>query len=305
LIEHLPQVRYIAKRIHDRLPQHVPLEDLINSGVLGLIEALHKYDPSKHVQLKSYAKVRIRGAILDSLRELDWSPRTLRKRARQIEYASQALRIRFARAPLDTEVAAELGMSLNKFHRLLGDLHGLEVVSLQALSSDDGYGDDGSRYLAHTTAEDPVSLCLRAEMNRFLARAIRELAPRKREILVLYYFKELSMKEVGARLGVGESRVSQIHTATLGRLRVRMRQLLASRARQKPTRNLESRAPSRANGSRTRVEPALDIPAGIPENGCRAKRHPASLPALSRSHRDGMQISRPDQAVAELVGQGA
>lgn len=303
-MEHLPQVRYIAGRIHDRLPQHVPLEDLINSGVLGLMEALRKYDPSKHVQLKSYAKVRIRGAILDSLRDLDWSPRTLRRRARQIEYASQTLRIRFARAPLDTEVAAELGMSLNKFHRLLGDLHGLEVVSLQALSSDNGYGDDGSRYLAHTTAKDPDSLCLRAEMSRFLGRAISELAPRKQEILVLYYFEELSMKEVGARLGVGESRVSQIHTATLGRLRARMRQLLESRVRQKPTQNLGSRAWSRANGSRTRVEPSLDIPSGIPENGCRPRPRPASGPPISQSHRDGIEISRPEPAVAELVAQG-
>lgn len=297
-------MHYIAGRIHDRLPQHVPLEDLINSGVLGLMEALHKYDPSKHVQLKSYAKVRIRGAILDSLRELDWSPRTLRRRARQIEYASQTLRIRLARAPLDTEVAAELGMSLNKFQRLLGDLRGLEVLSLQALSSDDGHGDDGSRYLAHTTAEDPASLCLRAEMNKLLARAISELAPRKQEILVLYYFEELSMKEVGARLGVGESRVSQIHTAALCRLRARMRQLLQSRPRQKPARNPESRAWSRANDSRTRVEPALDIPSGIPENGCRPRPQPASVPAISRPHPAGMQISRPEQAVTELVAQG-
>ncbi len=235
LIDHLPQVYYIARRIHDRLPQHVPLDDLVHSGVLGLMEALHNYDPSKNVQLKSYAKVRIQGAILDSLRELDWCPRTLRKKARQIECAHQTLRKRLGRAPADTEVAAEMGIGLKKFQQLLGDLHGLEVISLQAMGSDDGTRDDGTSYLAQTMTEDPSELCLRSEMNGLLARAVGELAPRKRQVLALYYLHDLTMKEVGARLGVGESRVSQIHSAVLVRLRVRMRQLLESRHRQKPT----------------------------------------------------------------------
>src|SRR5260370_24013444 len=129
------------------------------------MEALHKYDPRKNVLLKSYAKVRIRGDILDSLRELDWSPRTLRKKARQIEHANQNLRTRLGRTPFDTEVAAALGISLKKFHHLLGDLHGLEVVSLQALSSEEGYGDEGSLHLPRSSAEDPRHICLRTEMN--------------------------------------------------------------------------------------------------------------------------------------------
>jgi RNA polymerase sigma factor for flagellar operon FliA len=242
LIKHLTQVRFIAGRIHDRLPRHLPLEDLVQSGVLGLMEAVQKYDPSKNVQLKSYAKVRIRGAILDSLRELDWGPRTLRRRARQIESAQQILRTRFGRAPLDTELATELGISLKKFQQLLGDLHGLEVVSLQAMGSEDGSGEEGARHVPHSAAEDPSEACLRSEMSRLLARAISELPPRKRQVLALYYFEELTMKEAGARLGIGESRVSQIHTAALARLGVRMRQLLESRARQRQRKELHTRA---------------------------------------------------------------
>ncbi len=250
LMEHLPQVHYIARRIHDRLPRHVPFDDLVHSGVLGLMEALHNYDPSKNVQLKSYAKVRIRGAILDSLRELDWSPRTLRRKARQIENAHHALRIRLGRTPCDSEIAAELGIGLKKFQRLIGELHGLEVVSLHAMPSEDGYGEDGSIYFLQAVTEDSSDLCLRSEMNGLLARAVGELPPRKRQVLALYYFEELTMKEVGARMGVGESRVSQIHSAALVRLRVRMRQLLRSRCHQKPTPEKEALKALR-QGSRT------------------------------------------------------
>ncbi len=255
LIEHLPQVRYIAGRIHNRLPQHVPLEDLVNSGMLGLMEALEKYDPTRNVQLKSYAKVRIRGAILDSLRELDWSPRTLRRKARLIEYANQHLRTRFGRAPADTELAAEMGMSLRRFQHLLGDLHGLEIVSLQAMGPEDGHGDESLRYPPHSSTEDPASACLRSEMNSLLGRALSELAARKRQVLALYYFEELTMKEVGARLGVGESRVSQIHTAALSRLRARMRQLLEARARVK---SAWPRPSSKASEPRTLLDRAPD-----------------------------------------------
>lgn len=228
LMEHFPQVQYIARRIHERLPRHVPLDDLVHAGVLGLMEALHNFDPSKNVQLKSYAKVRIRGAILDSLRELDWSPRTLRRKARQIENAHHTLRTRLGRAPLDTEIAAEVGIGLKKFQRLIGEIHGLEVISLHAVPSEDGHGEDGSGYFLQAVTEDPSALCLRSEMNGLLARAVGELPLRKRQVLALYYFEELTMKEVGARMGVGESRVSQIHSAALVRLRLRMRQLLRS-----------------------------------------------------------------------------
>ncbi len=236
LMEQLPQVRYIARRIHDRLPQHVALEDLVHAGVLGLIEALHKYDPAKNVLLKSYAKFRIQGAILDSLRDLDWSPRTLRKKARQLERAHQELRARLGRPATEPELATELGIDLKELHRLLSDLHGLNLGSLQAESSEQGGGHDMCNSLRNAPEDDPSYLCLRSEMKHLLARAIGELPPRHRQMLALYYYEELTMKEVGIVMGVGEARVSQIHSAAMVRLRVRMRDLLDPRPPQGPPR---------------------------------------------------------------------
>src|SRR5437588_2527904 len=134
LLEQLPQVRFIARRIHERLPRHVPLEDLVHAGVLGLMDALNKYDGAKHVQFSSYAKFRIRGAILDSLRELDWSPRELRRKARRLQEAHSSLSGVLGRSPTEPELAAELGMDLHNFQALLTDLDGLEIGSLRGTS---------------------------------------------------------------------------------------------------------------------------------------------------------------------------
>src|SRR5215471_8034127 len=131
LTEQLPQVRYIARRIHERLPQHVPFEDLVHAGVIGLIDALQKFDQGKHVQFGSYAKFRIRGAILDSLREMDWSPRELRRKARQVEEALHQLRSELGRNPSEQELAAALRVDLHQLQVLLGEIDGLEVGSLR------------------------------------------------------------------------------------------------------------------------------------------------------------------------------
>lgn len=126
VLEQLPQVRYIAQKIHSRLPQHIPLEDLVNTGVLGLIEALAKFDPKRNVQLQSYARYRIQGAILDSLREQDWSPRLLRQKERQLEMTREKLKVRLGRLPSQAELAAGLGISDQQFQLLLRDLQGLD-----------------------------------------------------------------------------------------------------------------------------------------------------------------------------------
>src|SRR5712692_6991019 len=147
LMEQLPQVRYIARRIHERLPRHVPLEDLVHAGVVGLIDALHKFDRSKHVQFGSYAKFRIRGAILDSLREMDWSPRDLRRKARRLEEAHDKLRSALARNPSEPELATELGMDLRGLQLLLGKIDGLKVGRLRVESPRDGREDDLCEYL--------------------------------------------------------------------------------------------------------------------------------------------------------------
>src|SRR6266702_6143456 len=136
LMEQMSQVRYIARHIHDRLPQHVPIEDLVHAGVLGLIDALTKYDEARQVQFKTYAKFRIRGAILDSLRELDWSPRDLRRKARQIEQAAERVGHALGRSATEQEIADELGLTLENLQHLLGDLEGLDLGSFHIENKD-------------------------------------------------------------------------------------------------------------------------------------------------------------------------
>jgi RNA polymerase sigma factor FliA len=226
LLDHLPQVQYIARRIHDRLPPQVLLEDLVHAGILGLMDAVRKYDPSKNVQLKHYAEFRIRGAILDSLRQVDWSPRTLRRQGRRLEQAISDCKGRLSRDPTEPEIAAELGMSLEGLQQLMGDLRGLDIGSLQADANEPGWGEEAIQQPFGLLEEDPFHQTLRSEMTGLLEKAIGELPERERQVLALYHFEELTMKEVGAALGIGESRVSQIHTAALLRLRVRLREMM-------------------------------------------------------------------------------
>ena len=221
LIELLPQVRFIARRIHSRLPAHVPFDDLLQAGVLGLLDALRKFDPRRKVQLESYMKFRIRGAILDELRSLDWSPRELRRKARRLEEAEQQLRGRLGREPVAAEVAKAVGMSLAQYHRLAGELRGLDLGSLQdvAMSTEEGTEQDLSSRLAAPGATSPLAMCTGQEQRGRLEEGIRRLPERERLALTLYYYEELTMKEVGEVLAVVESRVSQLHSSALARLR--------------------------------------------------------------------------------------
>ena len=218
LVEHLPTVRYIARRIHERLPQHVELDDLISAGVVGLIDAFSKFDHGKKVQFKSYAQFRIRGAILDSLRMLDWSPRELRRKGRAVEEAIRSLTQSLGRAPQEQEIAQEMHISLDEYQQLLGELKGLEIGSLHAERSEDS-GDEELAYVAGPAEDDPLFRCMKSEMRQRLADAIDDLPEKERMVLTLYYFEELTMKEIGLTLGVVESRVSQIHSAAVIRLR--------------------------------------------------------------------------------------
>jgi RNA polymerase sigma factor for flagellar operon FliA len=227
LVEQLPQVRYLARRIHERLPRHVPLEDLVHAGVVGLIDALGKFDQSKHVQFSSYAKFRIRGAILDSLRELDWSPRELRRKGRMVEETYSTLSGKLGRAPSETEIAHELGLELRELQSLLAELDGLELGSLRVESPRDGKEEDLTDRVSGAPDETPFFFCLRSEMKHLLSQAIGELPEKEQRLLSLYYYEELTMKEVGEVLGIGESRVSQIHSLSMVRLRTRLNTLLA------------------------------------------------------------------------------
>jgi RNA polymerase sigma factor for flagellar operon FliA len=226
LLEHLPVVRFLARRIHERLPQHVDIEDLVSAGVVGLMDAFAKFDPGKKVQFRSYAQFRIRGAILDSLRTLDWSPRELRRKGRAVEEAIRVLTARMGRAPGESDVAAEMALGLDEYQQLLGDLKGLEIGTLHMERNEDS-GEEQLAYVPGKPEEDPLFRCLRGELEERLTDAIANLPDRERLVMTLYYYEEMTMREIGLALGVVESRVSQVHASAVVHLRVALRDLAA------------------------------------------------------------------------------
>jgi RNA polymerase sigma factor for flagellar operon FliA len=223
LLENLPMVRFVARRIHEKLPQHVNLEDLVGAGVLGLIDAAAKFDPLKNTQFRTYAQFRVRGAIMDSLRGLDWGPRDLRRKGRAIEQAIGALTAKLSRAPDEQEIAEELGQPLEEYQKALGELNGLEIGSLQARRHEDSEEEEMA-YIPGPEGEDPLFICLRGEMRDRLQSAIGSLPKNERLVLTLYYYEELTMKEIAAVLELTISRVSQIRSSAI----LHMRALLQS-----------------------------------------------------------------------------
>ena len=216
LIEsHLPQVKFMALRLAARLPPWVELNDLIGAGVLGLLDAVDKYDSTKGVMFKTYAEMRVRGAILDSLRDLDWAPRSMRRRAREVEAAySQVERTNGSAS--EEDVAAELKLSLAEFQHLLQDLRGLTITGLD--DAEDEYT-GAAHQLPADPSPTPLAMYESAETRQHLTGAIDRLSERERQVVAFYYVEELTMKEIGAVLGVTESRVSQVHTQAVVRLR--------------------------------------------------------------------------------------
>ena len=223
ILEHMATVRFMARRIHDRLPHHMELDDLISAGLLGLIDAASKFDWTKQVQFKSYAQFRIRGAMLDSLRLLDWSPRELRRKGRSIAEATRQLSANLGRTPADSEIAAEMNMDLFSFQQLVGEIRRLQVSSLNAGRTDES-GDEELDFLPAPEVENPLSVYLEGEAREQLGAALASLPEKERLVLTLYYLEELTMKEIGLTLGVVESRVSQIRASALARLRTVLEQ---------------------------------------------------------------------------------
>jgi len=221
VLENLTEVRYIARRIHERLPPHVSFDDLIQAGTLGLIDAVDKFDPQKNVQFLSYARFRIRGAILDNLRQLDWGPRNLRQKARRFEQASRELTRKLGHVPSGSEVASELGLPIEDLQQLLSDLNGLRLESLHLwVEAETG---EQRVPVANRAEEDPFQVTFRLEIHHLLWGALSELDGREGTVLNLYYLEELTMKRIGEILGIDESRVSQIHATALRHLRSRLR----------------------------------------------------------------------------------
>ena len=216
--ETLPLIKHIAHRVATRLPANVEIRDLINAGVLGLLDAIEKFEPERNVKFKTYAEVRIRGAILDSLRNLDWAPRSLRKKSKDLEKIYAGLTQKLGRPATDEEVSEAMGENIEDFHALVDQLHGLTVGSFENLSD----GEDSENYINYYPddgSNDPYAKFETNELTTLLAEAIEELPEKERLVLSLYYYEEFTMKEIGALLGVNESRVSQLHTKATLRLR--------------------------------------------------------------------------------------
>ncbi len=219
ILEHLPQVRLIARRIQERLPESISLDDLVSTGVLGLISAIDNFDPVHQVKLKTYAEYKIRGAILDSLRGLDWAPRQKRRKAKQIEAAISSAEQKLKRSPTEDEVARELDVSLDEYHEWLVEIRGLNVASLEYAGDQ---GKDLLHYLPDNGENLPSTLLERSELERLLAASIESIPEMERTVLSLYYQEELTLREIAQVVNLHESRISQLKSQAILRLRSHM-----------------------------------------------------------------------------------
>jgi RNA polymerase sigma factor for flagellar operon FliA len=222
ILEHLPQVRLIARRIHERLPESVSLDDLISTGSVGLISAIDRFDPTLNVKLKTYAEYKIRGAILDGLRGLDWAPRQQRKRSKQIEAAISIVEQRLHRAPEEDEIAAQLGLNLAEYHEWLVEIRGLNIGSLESTTADDDNSRDLLSYISDDEETWPSRLLERSELQRLLAEAIGKMPDVEKTVLSLYYYEELTLREISKIVRLHESRISQLKSQAVLRLRCYM-----------------------------------------------------------------------------------
>ncbi|HXG74934.1 MAG TPA: RNA polymerase sigma factor WhiG [Gaiellaceae bacterium] len=230
ILTYAPLVKFVAGRVGASLPSHVDEQDLVSYGLLGLIGAIERYDPNREIKFETYAMARIRGAIIDELRSLDWVPRSVRTRAREIERAIAALEKELMRAPTDDEIARKLGLSGEELDESLLEISRSSVAALDELWSPSGTGDQISLIdtIEDEAGPNPELSLEETEVKEALAEAISSLPEREKLVVTLYYYEELTLREIGEVLGVTESRVSQLHTKAILRLKAH----LAGAARQ-------------------------------------------------------------------------
>jgi RNA polymerase sigma factor for flagellar operon FliA len=221
ILHYAPLVKYVAGRLGAGLPQSVEQADLVSNGMFGLMDALDKYDPAREVKFETYAIPRIRGAILDELRAMDWVPRSIRFKAREVEKAHTQLEAKLGRAPTDAEVADQLGIDLEELHEVITQISLVSVMALEEVVGGDEKGEQRSLLdtLADAATSDPTAGLEGQEMRGLLSAAINSLSEREKIVITLYYFEGLTLSEIGDILGVTESRVCQIHTKAVGVLR--------------------------------------------------------------------------------------
>jgi RNA polymerase sigma factor for flagellar operon FliA len=220
VLQNLPLVKAIAIRVYENLPVHVDLDDLVHAGVLGLFDAVEKFDASKNVEFQAYAKHRVKGAILDSLRQLDWASRDLRKRQKEVEAATRELSARLGRNPTELELAEQMGMSTERFRRVARELRNAGPAIAAPHPEQ-----EQEREPEFPAASDlrPDHICERKELQVTLRRAIGRLPERYQKVVFLYYSNHMTMKEIGDVMGVNESRISQIHKLALKKMAVELK----------------------------------------------------------------------------------
>jgi RNA polymerase sigma factor FliA len=228
IIRYAPWVKFIALRMAAKLPSHIQAEDLISAGIIGLIDALDKFNPAREVQFKTYAQIRIQGAMKDELRALDWASRSMRQKVKRLEQAYATLEQELGRPPSSEEVASSMGIAMGEFEELLDDVKGTSLVSLEELGQGPASEDKSALLEALLTRQDqdPLEMLNLQDLKKALTLAIAELPEKERLVLSLYYFEELTMKEVGKVLNLTESRISQLHTQAVLRLRGKLKAYL-------------------------------------------------------------------------------
>lgn len=228
ILQYTPLIKYIAHRLAMRLPSHISIDDLISAGVIGLMDALTKFDPGKKVEFKTYAEFRIRGAMLDELRSMDWVPRSVRQKATQLERTINQLEKKKGRSVEDEEIASEIGISLDAYYETMKNLHGLSPLDMEEVQkrfprlSLEEILDS----LVDSEENDPFHQYSLKELKKVLARAIDELSSKEKMVISLYYYEELTLKEIGEALDLTESRICQIHTKGVLKLRARLKRYL-------------------------------------------------------------------------------
>jgi RNA polymerase sigma factor FliA len=228
ILKYTPLIKYIAHRLAMRLPSHISVKDLMSAGVIGLMHAVSKFDPKKNVHFKTYAEFRIRGAMLDELRALDWVPRSVRQKASQIEKTILHLEKERGRPVEDEEVAKEMGVRLDEYYQMLDGSSGISLVDIDTVRQDVGGFSSEDRFgtLLAYKGDDPFHLFSVKELKGILARAIEELPAREKNVLALYYYEELTLKEIGEIMDLTESRICQIHTKCILKLRGKLKRIL-------------------------------------------------------------------------------
>ena len=220
----MPLVKYVAGKIAVGMPNSVEFDDLVGFGQFGLLDAINKYDPDKGVKFKTYAVTRIRGAIFDELRQIDWVPRSVRQKSREIEDAIVSLEARLGRTATDAEIAQSLKMSEDEYHRTVMKVSGTSILSLNEVwySGDDSDSMSIGDSIESPSSMNPDVIAEREEIRKVIIQAINELPEKEKMVIVLYYHEDLTFKEIGEVLDVSESRISQLHTKANLRLRAKL-----------------------------------------------------------------------------------